>query len=172
MLQSKWGVLLKRKLLISFVFFLGVGVLGFFLYNYRYGDTTIPEIAHNSHNYSSADSLISGYIYVIEEDQQVRINLIEDEAKKIIDALSATVVNGTDVAYSPKHYETQYLISIEDPVMQTEHISFSIYRNFTENEDIIFPFIVARLKPEQYIAKTDHLYKTIISIVSQRASSN
>ncbi|KGR76729.1 hypothetical protein [Ureibacillus manganicus] len=163
---------MNRKRLKFIVLLLGVVLLSFFLYNYRYGDTTIPEIAQESYQYSTIDSLTAGFLYVIEGDQQFRINLIEDEAKKIIEALRDAVVQGTDETYSPKRSETQYLISLEDPKMKTEHISFSIYHDPTQNEAILFPFIVTRFKPEQYIAKTDYLYRTITSIVTERASSN
>lgn len=165
-------LLLNKKRLKIIVFLLGVFVLGFLLYNYRYGDTTIPEIAQNSYKYSSIDSLTAGVIYVIEGDQQVRINLVEDEAEKIINALREAIVHGTDGTYSPEYTETQYLISLEDPNMHTEHISFSIYHDYSKNEAILFPFTVNQFKPEQYVEKTDYLYKTISSIVTKRASSN
>lgn len=160
----------KRLKLIAFL--LGVVLLGFLLYNYRYGDTTIPEIAQESYKYSTIDSLTAGFLYVVEGDRQVRINLIEDEAKKIIETLRDSVVHGTDGTYNPEQFETQYLISLEDPNMQTEHISFSIYHDHSKNEAVLFPFTVTRFKPEQYVAKTDHIYRTISSIVSERASSN
>jgi len=161
---------LKRKRWKVFIFVLGVVVLGLFIYHYRYGETTIPEIVKDTYTYSSVDSLTAGYVYVIKGEQQVRINLLENEAKMIIDALKETVVHGTEETYSPEAAETNYLVALEDPKMQTENITFSIYYDHSKNKNIIYPFIVSRFKPEQYIPSSNKLMKTLSNIVSEKAS--
>ena len=153
-----------------FTFALGVIVLGFFIYHYRYGDTTIPEITQDTYDYSTVDSLTAGYIYVIKGEQQVRVNLLENEAKMIVDALKETVVHGTEEMYSPEPSETNFLVSLEDPKMRTENLTFSIYYDYSKKENLIYPFIITRFKPEQYKSKSDQLLKTLSNIVSERAS--
>jgi len=157
-----------KKFFSMFITIVVVGVLIFVFYNYRYSETTVPDISKETYNFSTLDSLTSGYIYILEGDKQVRIDLIEGEANSIVEALKEEVIIGTDEAFSSSS-EPIYLISLEDPTSQNENITFSIFHDLSENVIIIEPFIEDLFKPNLYISKTDQLYRTMKKIIEAKA---